>query len=143
MSEKNPRIVVDAVVVKDNSVLLIKRKTDPFKDCWALPGGFVEVGETVEQAVVREVKEECGVEVELDSLLGVYSNPDRDPRGHVVSVVFVGIPKSGKLKESSESEPSWKKFEEAESLKLAFDHQTIIEDFRIIMMIPDKSGEKV
>ena len=96
---KNPALTVDMVVIRDARVLLIKRKNDPFKDHWALPGGFVDYGEMVEAAAVRELFEETSLKTESVMLFGVYSAPDRDPRGHTVSIVFkmdtTGEPKAG------------------------------------------------
>ena len=69
MSYKNPRLTVDGAVLKDNKVLLIKRKYDPFKGKWALPGGFVEYGEKVEDAVIREIYEETGLKTNINKML--------------------------------------------------------------------------
>lgn len=133
--EKFPRLAVDVLVAKEDKILLIRRKYDPFKGRYALPGGFVEYGETVEQAAVRECKEETGLDVELEGLLGVYSDPNRDPRGHVISVVFFANPKKGKPTSSNETEDvGYRNMKEIENLELAFDHETIIEDFKIIHM---------
>ena len=73
---KNPLLTVDTVITQSNSVVLIRRKNPPFKGSWALPGGFVEYGETVEMAAIRETKEETGLDVELDGIVGVYSDPE-------------------------------------------------------------------
>ncbi|MCK5038278.1 MAG: NUDIX hydrolase, partial [Thermoplasmata archaeon] len=85
---QNPALTVDAIILIDDKLLLIQRGNDPFKGYYALPGGFVEYGERVEEAVEREVKEETGLDAEVQELIGVYSAPDRDPRGHTISVVF-------------------------------------------------------
>lgn len=78
---ETPKLMVDVVIPSSEGIVLIRRGSDPFEGQWALPGGFVEVGETVETAAVREVAEETGLAVELASLIGVYSDPERDPRG--------------------------------------------------------------
>jgi len=83
---KNPSLTVDCIIEKDNKVLLISRKNYPFG--YALPGGYVDYGESVEQAVIREMKEETNLEIVEPKLFGVYSDPARDPRSHTVSVVF-------------------------------------------------------
>jgi len=83
---KNPLLTVDCIIEKDNQVLLISRKNYPYG--YSLPGGFVEYGESVEQAVIRETKEETGLDIVEPKLFGVYSDPKRDPRNHTVSVVF-------------------------------------------------------
>jgi 8-oxo-dGTP diphosphatase len=88
LMHRNPALTVDAVIVKNKKILLIKRKQEPYRGQYALPGGFVEYGETVEAALQREVLEETGLVVKIKSLVDVYSDPDRDPRGHVVSVAF-------------------------------------------------------
>ena len=83
-----PPIAADVIVEVGDRIVFIERKNFPFG--WAFPGGFVDFGETVEHAAVREALEETSLEVELRALLGVYSRPDRDPRGQTVTVVYVG-----------------------------------------------------
>ena len=79
---ETPKLMVDVVVPSEEGhILLIRRGTDPYEGYWALPGGFVEVGETLETAAAREAEEETGLEVEIIRLVGVYSDPDRDPHG--------------------------------------------------------------
>jgi 8-oxo-dGTP diphosphatase len=88
---QTPLLSVDIVIElldAPGRIVLIERRNEPFG--WALPGGFVDIGETVEVAAVREAQEETGLSVTLVALLGVYSDPARDPRGHTVSVVYVG-----------------------------------------------------
>jgi len=84
-----PPIAADAIIEIDNKIVLIERKNFPFG--WAIPGGFVDFGETVEQAAIREAREETSLTVRLRALLGVYSRPDRDPRGQTITVVYVGV----------------------------------------------------
>jgi len=85
---RNPALTVDSLVVLEGKLLLVRRGRYPFEGMLALPGGFVEYGETVEDAVVRETKEETGLECEVGKLITVASRPDRDPRKHCVTVVF-------------------------------------------------------
>lgn len=129
---KNPLLTVDVVILcPDDTIVLIKRKKDPYMGFWALPGGFVEYGERVEEAALREVREETGLKVELDHLLGVYSDPNRDPRGHVVSICFIAHWINGRLKADTDaSEVSRFKWEELNQVKLAFDHAIILNDAR-------------
>src|SRR6478672_160271 len=86
---KNPIPTVDVIIQMDSRILLVKRKNEPFREYLAIPGGFVNEGETVEDAAKREVKEETSLDIELIDILGVYSDPARDPRGHMMSTVFI------------------------------------------------------
>ena len=132
---RTPKLTVDAVILaKGRKVVLVRRKFNPFAGFYALPGGFVEYGETVEAACVRETWEETGLRVKIVRLLGVYSNPKRDPRGHTASVVFLCRPAGGKLKESTDETEGVKAFSRSElkRLKLAFDHGKILKDAGLI-----------
>jgi 8-oxo-dGTP diphosphatase len=126
MKPVTPPLTVDAVIIYENKLVLIRRRNPPFQRQFALPGGFVVVGETVEAAVIREAKEETGLDIEPVKLLGVYSEPSRDPREHTVSVVFLARG-SGILKPDSDAlDLGLFKFTEIPGL--AFDHNKIIEN---------------
>lgn len=108
-------------------VLLIRRKHPPFEGAHALPGGFVETGERVEAACRRELEEETGLSVGRLSLVGVYSDPDRDPRGHTVSVAYLAAaeeaePVAGSDAAAAEWVNDWR------GRSLAFDHDRILAD---------------
>ena len=103
MNYKSPKLTVDGVIIKNEKILLIKRKKQPFERKWALPGGFVEYGEKTEDAVIREVFEETGLKTKINHLAGVYSDPDRDPRGHTVSIVYVLDICGGELKSGDDA----------------------------------------
>lgn len=124
---RKPLLAVDTVIRAQGGVVLIKRKNEPYRGKWALPGGFVRYGERVELAAVREAKEETGLVVKLQRLLGVYSDPGRDPRGHVISVCFLARRVGGKLKASSDADDA-KIFKQIPWKKLAFDHAQILRD---------------
>jgi 8-oxo-dGTP diphosphatase len=123
-----PALTTDAVVFDaQGRVLLIRRKNPPFAGGYALPGGFVDVGETVEEACRRELKEETGIEAGALELIGVYSDPRRDPRGHTCSVVYLtrvkdAPPKAGDDAAAAEWVGDWR------NLTLAFDHALILRD---------------
>ena len=124
-----PALTTDCVLfTPDGQTLLIRRKNDPFAGGYALPGGFVEIGETVETGCRREVLEETGLEVGDLTLVGVYSDPMRDPRGHTVSIAYATLlrsnaaPKAGSDALSAEWISNWR------SLALAFDHAQILPD---------------
>lgn len=123
---ETPKVMVDVVIPSEGGVVLIRRGTDPYKGTWALPGGFVEVGETVENAAVREAKEETNLDVELESLVGVYSEPDRDPRGHNVSVTFLARITGGDPEAATDADEV-AVLDPAE-VELAFDHRKILGD---------------
>jgi len=123
-----PKLAVDCIILVDGKVLLIHRRNPPHG--WALPGGFVESGETIEDAVRREMKEETGLELEDLRQFHVYSDPARDPRGHVVSVVFAARG-TGKPEAGDDADRyrlvDLNAMTEAE---LVFDHAQILADFR-------------
>ncbi len=128
MEYKNPALTVDGIIIIDGKLLLIKRGRDPFKGQYALPGGFVEIGERVEEAVEREAKEETGLDTEVRDLIGVYSAPDRDPRGHTVSVVFYLKVIGGQMKAGDDA-CDIGLFDLNALPELAFDHSKIIDDY--------------
>ncbi len=126
MKPVTPLLTVDALIIYKGKLVLVKRKNPPYQGCFALPGGFVEVGETVEAAVAREAKEETGLDIEIIKLQGVYSDPSRDPRGHTVSIGYIAKG-SGMLKAGSDAKDTGI-FGLNEMPKLAFDHNKIIEN---------------
>ena len=123
-------MTVDIFIYNDNhEFILIKRKNDPFKDHWALPGGFVDYGETTEHAAIREAKEETSIDVEIEKLLNVYSDPDRDPRRHTVSVCYVARGNFDDAKADDDAKDiAVFSFDKLDDEKLAFDHKDILED---------------
>ena len=123
---ETPFLTVDALIIFEGKLVLIQRLNPPFENQFALPGGFVEIGETVEAATVREAKEETGLDIELIRLLGVYSDPSRDPRGHTVTVCYLARG-FGKIKAGSDAKEI-RLFGINEIPKLAFDHNIIIEN---------------
>ncbi|RLG92297.1 MAG: NUDIX hydrolase [Candidatus Hecatellales archaeon] len=124
--EKKPVLTVDVVIRVEEGFVFVRRANEPYRGYWAIPGGIVEYGETVEEAAKREAKEETGLEVRLVKLIGVYSDPKRDPRGHYVSIAYLAEPIGGELKASTDAKEVavFKKKPE----KLAFDHEKIFED---------------
>ena len=125
--QQGPFITVDAIIEIDDGIVLIERSNPPFG--WALPGGFVDYGESLEDSVRREAEEETGVELESLKQFHTYSKPDRDPRFHTVSTVFIakgkGKPKSG----SDAANLKVVKLSELKDYNLAFDHKQIIQDY--------------
>ena len=131
MSEhKNPVPTVDIILQKGSDILLIKRKNEPFKDYLAFPGGFVNEGESVEDAAKREAMEETSLEIEPIDILGVYSDPKRDPRKHIITVVFIAIIVSDlPVPKDDAAEIEWVHLDEIQKKKLAFDHKQILSDY--------------
>jgi 8-oxo-dGTP diphosphatase len=126
---KHIRLTTDAVITDGLRVLLVKRGEEPFKGEWALPGGFIEYGEMAEEAVVREVKEETGLDVKASKLIGAYSDPKRDPRGHTVTIAYICEPKAAGKKPLAGGDAAEAWWWPLDGLpKLAFDHAGIIED---------------
>jgi 8-oxo-dGTP diphosphatase len=124
---KRPAVAVDIVIKTGRGVVLIRRKNDPFRGKWALPGGFVEYGERVEEAAVREALEETGLRVRLERIIGVYSDPNRDPRGHTISICYLAKPVGGRLKAASDARDT-KIFKKIPWGEMAFDHAKILKD---------------
>lgn len=127
MDYKSPKLTADGAILKDNKILLIKRKNDPFRGKWALPGGYVEYGEKVEDTVAREVYEETGLSTKIRDLIGIYSDPNRDPRGHTVTVVYLLDIQNGELKGGDDALDA-KFFDLNDLPELSFDHKIIIKD---------------
>ena len=121
-----PALTVDAVIADPAcGVVLIRRRNPPFAGSWALPGGFVDVGETCEHACRREAAEETGLEVEVVACVGVFSAPQRDPRGHTVSAVYLCRVSAGALQGGDDAaEARW--FADLTGVPLAFDHAEIL-----------------
>lgn len=128
MRFRNPVLGVDGIVVEKDTILLVRRGQEPFQGCWALPGGFVDYGEEVEITVVRELREETGLSAKVKRLVGVYSAPYRDPRGHVVTLVFELQRTGGKLA-SGDDAAAVGQFPMDRLPELAFDHSRIINDY--------------
>lgn len=138
MTHRGPKLAVDCIILLGGRALVIHRRNPPHG--WALPGGFVEYGETVEDAVRREMKEETGLDLADLRQFRVYSDPDRDPRGHTVSVVFaaqgVGKPEAGddadryRLVDLSDIAETGTVPEGTVPVSLVFDHAKILADFR-------------
>jgi len=135
--KRNPVPTIDIIIQgKSNSddnnntstVVMVKRKKDPFKDYFALPGGFIDEGERVEDAVRREAKEELSVKVEPLDILGIYSDPNRDPRGHIISITFIARIVEGEVKAGDDASEirMFKVDDEIDKVKLAFDHSQIL-----------------
>lgn len=128
MAHRQPALAVDCVVFDPQGrLLLIRRKNPPFQGQYALPGGFVDDGETTEQAAARELAEETGLRAASLSLVGVYSDPGRDPRRHVVSIAYLVrvadfVPRAGDDAAGAEFVADWK------DETLAFDHNKIVAD---------------
>lgn len=128
---KLPSLTVDAIIEKDGTILMIRRKNNTFDGYLALPGGFVDYGESVEDAVKREIMEELNLEIKPLEILGVYSEHGRDPRRHTVSTIFIcsfeGTPRAGDDARDFE----WISLENLPTEEFAFDHFQIMEDYKL------------
>jgi len=126
---KTPALTTDCVIFDDEGrVLLIRRGNPPFKGAYALPGGFVDIGETVEAACRREVREEVGIEIDGLQLIGVYSDPGRDPRGHTVSAAFLARPVAGATPQAGDDAAAVEWVGDWRGVELAFDHARVLAD---------------
>lgn len=127
----HPAVTADCIVFnKDHgilSLLLIKRKNEPYKDCWAFPGGFINIEESAEDAAKRELKEETGLDVLNLHQLRAYSDPNRDPRERVITIAFIAISEKKDVKGNDDAvEAGW--FSINNLPPLAFDHYQILQD---------------
>jgi 8-oxo-dGTP diphosphatase len=138
---KTPLLAADAVILFQKGIVLIKRDNPPYQGCFALPGGFVEIGETVEDAAAREAREETGLAIDLLRLVGIYSDPGRDPRGHVVSAAYL-CTGMGELVSGSDAR-SAEVFPLDVLPELAFDHDKIIRDALLLARRLDMHQIKV
>ncbi len=124
---RNPTLTADGIVMVDGRIVLVRRGREPGKGRYALPGGFVEHGERAEECAVREVLEETGLRTEPLELVGIYSDPGRDPRGHIVSAVFHLRVVGGELRAGDDAD-GVSLFDPGLLPDLAFDHARIIAD---------------
>lgn len=126
-----PAVTADCVVItKEDTpkVLLIQRGDDPFKGCWAFPGGFMNMDETTEQCAIRELEEETGLKVEHIQQIGAYSKVDRDPRGRTVTVAYLAIVDSPEVLEGQDDAAQAEWWSLSSLPPLAFDHNDILKD---------------
>lgn len=125
---RNPVPTVDIIIqCEQQGIVLIQRSNPPYG--WALPGGFVDYGESVENAAQREAREETGLDVALQSLFGVYSHPQRDPRQHTLSVVFIASVSEFRNLQAGDDAGNARIFPYGEWPELVFDHATILDDY--------------
>jgi len=122
-------LTADVIVeYEDGSIILARRGSAPYKGMWALPGGKMDEGETIEQTAIREIKEETGLDIQLKKVLGVHSQLGRDPRGRYISVVFIATAIAGSLAAASDAQEVLRTKDFA-NMPLAFDHNKMIEDY--------------
>ena len=137
-NHKNPAPAVDFLISKDENskILLVRRKNDPFKGMLSIPGGFINEGETAENAMIREAKEETSLVVEPIAILGVYSDPQRDPRMHTISVTFITrIVQGSENARDDAAALQWINIEDEldgliQSQQIAFDHSKILNNYK-------------
>ncbi len=126
-----PAVSADCVVIDsmDKKILLIERRNDPFKNMWALPGGFVEEDETVKAGAIRELKEETGLNNIGLQLINVFSDPDRDPRGRIITAAYLARVNNKDLKPVAGDDAGKVQWFPLDNLpSLAFDHALIIKE---------------
>lgn len=123
-------VAADVIVEDKGKILIIKRGAEPYKGMPSLPGGRHKEGEKIEETAMREIKEETGLDIELTDILGVYSDPNRDPRWHTMSVVFIARVKNGEAKAGDDAASvEWIEANKIELDQLAFDHGKVIKDY--------------
>lgn len=134
--QNGPFVTVDAIIEVSDGIVLIKRSNPPFG--WALPGGFVDYGESLEEAVIREVKEETGLDLEDLKQFHTYSEPNRDPRFHTIATVFMAKAKGKPRAGDDAASLNIVKLSQIQDLDFAFDHKKIIEDYLRFLRKPEK-----
>ena len=130
-----PAVTADCVVItkeKEPKVLLIQRGHEPFKSCWAFPGGFMNMNETTEQCAVRELEEETGLKVADIQQIGAYSKVDRDPRGRTVTVAYLAVIEKPEAVKGLDDAAKAQWFPISALPKLAFDHEEIMKDAKCL-----------
>jgi 8-oxo-dGTP diphosphatase len=128
----NRGVSIDAVIIKDNKVLLIQRGVEPNKGLWGIPGGYVSWNESAEGTVKREVKEETNLDVKRVRLVGVYSSPDRHPK-QVINIVYLVDVNDGELKHGDDAlGAEWTPLDKLPE-KMALDHKQSIQDARKLL----------
>ena len=127
-NKRMPRLTVDSWIRdRRGRVLLVQRARPPFEGRWGLPGGFCEWAETTEECCARETLEETGLTVRVGALLGVYSKPNRDPRGHNVTVLYAARPVKGRARGGDDAAAAeWYDPRELRDVSFAFDHREIV-----------------
>lgn len=126
-----PSVTVDAILIsRQHSVLLIERGRDPFKGKWALPGGFLDMDESLETACRRELEEETGLRVGAMKQFKAYGAVDRDPRGRTISVIFYTFQEEESIPQAGDDAAKAQWFPLSQLPELAFDHQQIINEFK-------------
>jgi 8-oxo-dGTP diphosphatase len=123
--QRHPLVAVDGLVLHAGKLVAVRRKNDPYRGMPALPGGFIELGERAEEAVVREVREETGLQTRVVRLVGVFSDPRRDPRGHVISIAYGLEETGGELRAGSDA-AEIVLLEPDGDVVMAFDHAAIV-----------------
>jgi 8-oxo-dGTP diphosphatase len=124
---RNPFPTVDIIIEQGEGIVLILRRNEPRQ--WAIPGGFCDYGESLEETAVREAREETGLEVKLIEQFHTYSNPRRDPRQHNITTVYIARPTGGSLQAQDDAQEIGVFSEDALPADLAFDHDQILRDY--------------
>jgi len=125
-THRNPFLTVDAIIETDGGIVLIKRKNPP--PGWAIPGGFVDYGETLEAAVIREAKEETGLDIKIIRQFHTYSDPKRDPRHHTVTTIFIASA-AGTPVAADDAKEAGVFIRDKLPADIAFDHRQILADY--------------